>query len=318
MNIWQKMQKPILILAPMEDVTDTVFRQIVVSCAKPDLFFTEFTSASGLLSQGSKEVCKRLNYTEAEKPIIAQFWGNVPSDFYKAAKILSKMGFDGIDINMGCPKKAVIKKGCGAALIENPSLAKKIIEATKKGAGRLPVSVKTRIGLKDIKTEEWIRLLLRTNIAAITIHARTAKMQSKGLPMWEEIKKAADIRNSLKSKTLIIGNGDVKSRKEALEKVKRYCVDGVMIGRAIFTNPFLFDGKTCYEKIPLHEKMELLKKHLKLFKKTYANPKNITTMKKYFKIYVNNFPDASDLRIKIMEKNSPQEVIKEINLFLRK
>lgn len=189
-NIWQTLslkKKPILIMAPMEDVTDTVFRQIIVNCGKPDLFFTEFTNVSGLVSKnGYEKVARRLKFTKIEKPIIAQIWGNNPKDYEIAVKKIITMGYNGIDINMGCPDRKIVKKGSCSGLINNHELTKEIIETTQKAAGNLPISVKTRLGYEEYQTEDWIGYLLKFNLAALTIHGRFAKQMSKGEANWEE------------------------------------------------------------------------------------------------------------------------------------
>lgn len=318
-NIWQQLAKPIFVLAPMEDVTDSVFRQIVADCGKPDLFMTEFTSADGLCSPGKDKVGLRLQYTEKEKPLIAQIWGAKPENFYTAAKMLTEMGFAGIDINMGCPVKKIVKHGGCSALIAFPQLAKEVIQATKGGAGDLPVSVKTRIGTKTIVTEEWIGFLLEQGLAALTIHARTVKEMSLVPAHWDEIGKAVQVRNQMKVETLIIGNGDVKSREEALEKVERFGVDGVMIGRGIFENPWLFSGTSLpADAIALQaghqalgtskERLELLLRHAKLFEETWGRTKNFAILRRFFKIYVKDFEGASELRAQLMETHCYDDV----------
>jgi tRNA-dihydrouridine synthase len=301
MNLWKSLKKPILIQAPMEDVTDTVFRQIIARCGKPDVFFTEFTNVEGLCSRGREKVGKRLIFSPIEHPIVAQVWGKKPEKFLEAAKLIKDMGFDGIDINMGCPEKSVVKKGAGGGLIENPKLAKEIILATKEGAGGLPLSVKTRIGIQDIRTEEWASLLLGLDLDALIIHGRTVAEMSDVPNHWEEIGKAVKLRNSLKSKTLIIGNGDVKSRTEAMEKSKKYKLDGIMIGRGIFDNLWTFNKDIDPAKIPYREKIKLLTEHLTLFDKTWGKSKNFSLMKKFYKIYISNHPDAKSVRIRLME-----------------
>ena len=208
-NFWQKMKKPIIALAPMEDVTDTVFRQIIIKSGRPDVFFSEFTSLDGIFSLGKEMVIKRFQFTEIEHPIVAQIWGMNPENYYKGAKLIKNLGFDGIDINMGCPQKKVVSHGACAALINNPNLAIKIIKATQKGASGFPISIKTRIGYKNIQTEEWITLLLKQNIDVLIVHGRTAKELSEVPNHWDEIEKARKIRDSLKVKTLVIGNGDI-------------------------------------------------------------------------------------------------------------
>lgn len=308
-NFWTTLKKPILILAPMEDVTDTVFRQIVASCGRPDVFFTEFTNVEGMCSRGRDNVSKRLIFTKNERPIVAQIWGNNPKNYFETAKLIKKMGFDGIDINMGCPEKSVMKRGSCAALINNHSLAKEIILATKEGAGDLPVSVKTRIGIKNIQTEEWAAFLLKFDLQALAIHARTVSEMSDFPAHWDEIGKVVKLRDSLKKKTLIIGNGDVKTLEDAMEKYRRYKVDGIMIGRGIFDNLWMFDKNIDPKKIPYKDKLKLLIKHIELFDKTWGKTKNFSLMKKFYKIYISDVPDASDFRSKLMQFNTAQETL---------
>lgn len=307
MNIWQSLQKPILILAPMEGVSDTVFRQMLAKLGRPDLFYTEFTSTDGVLSDGSENVKKRFQFSLEEKPLIAQIWGNDPENFRKTAEMLSEMGFAGIDINMGCPVKDVVKKGSCSALIQTPELAAEIIKATKEGAGDLPVSVKTRIGYNEIESEKWCRFLLEQNIDALIVHGRTRKQGYKGESDWDEIGKVVEIKDELGVDTVIIGNGDVKSREEALEKVERYGVDGVMIGRGIFNNPWLFNKGNVEPSV--EDRFQALINHLKLFQKTWRDSKNFNVMKKYFKMYINDFPGAKRIRIELMNAENPQQAI---------
>lgn len=297
-----------MILAPMEDVTDTVFRQIVLTCGRPDLFFTEFTNVEGLASEkGNIIVSQRLQFTNQEKPIIAQVWGKEPNHYFQAAIKIKEMGFDGIDINMGCPEKSVTKNGCCSALIQNHSLASEIIQATQEGSGgTLPVSVKTRIGFTTIVTDIWIPFLLSHKLSALTIHGRTAKEQSAVPCHWDEIGKAVDIRNQLQSQTLIIGNGDVLSVQEAKEKVDTYHVDGVMIGRGIFHNPYLFSERK-REDIVQKEFINLLRSHIDLYKTTWGSKKNYAVLKKYYKIYIQGFNGAQELREKLMLTTSYDE-----------
>lgn len=309
MNFWAKIQRPIFILAPMYGVTDTVFRQIVVSTGKPHVFFTEFVPVDALLSSGFEKTLESLKFTESERPIVAQIWGDNPQNFYKVAGLLNKMGFDGIDINMGCPDKNVIKKNAGSALIKNPKLANEIIYATMKGAKGLPVSVKTRIGFSKLDTENWVRDLLQTPISALILHLRSVSEMSKVPAHWEEIQKAVKIRNSIKSKTLIIGNGDVKSLAEARDKCSEYKIDGVMIGEGIFENVWLFNEGIDIQKISPRKKMRLLTKHLALFKRTYKGEKHFELMKKFVKCYVNNYKGAFVSRERLMQTRSLDELI---------
>lgn len=311
MNFWQevaKKKKPIMILAPMEDVTDTVFRQIVAKTGRPDIFFTEFVSTDAICSPGKLKTMQRLVYSEAERPLIAQIWGNKPENFYKVAQMLTEMGFDGIDINMGCPAKNVVKIGACSALIKNPNLAQEIIYATKEGAGNLPISVKTRIGYNQIVTESWVTTLLQTDIAALTIHARTVKEMSKVPAHWEEVAKAVEIRNRLGINTLIIGNGDILTADEAKKKAKLSKADGIMIGRGIFHNIWLFDPTIIPANISLPERLELLIGHVNLYEKTWGSTRDYNILKKFYKIYISGFPGAAELRIRLMETKSYDDI----------
>lgn len=307
-NFWQQLTKPIFILAPMEDVTDTVFRQIVIQAGRPSVFFTEFTSVDGLFSPGVKHVAQRLQFTPEEKPLVAQIWGNNPEKFFKAGKLLKDMGFDGIDINMGCPDKGVIKKKSGGGCIKDPMRAAEIIQATKEGAQGLPVSVKTRLGFKTIETTSWISHLLDQNLAALSIHLRTVAEMSKVSAHWDEMIKIVKLKNEKHVDTVIIGNGDIKSLQEAKEKIQQYRIDGVMIGRGIFENIWIFNGAIDASAQSLDTRINLLLHHMDLFEKTWGNDKHFPILRKYFKIYLHGFPYAQELRMKLMEAVNSQEV----------
>jgi tRNA-dihydrouridine synthase len=310
MTIWQTLPKPFFALAPMEDVTDTVFRRMLLNTGRPDVYFTEFTNVDGLQSVGDKIVSQRLTYHTQEHPIIAQVWGNNPDNFALAAKRIIDLGFDGIDINFGCPQKSVTSQGCGAALINKQPLVHEIIQATLSVTnGTIPLSIKTRIGINTIITDEWIPFLLSHDIAALTIHGRTAKEESKVPCHWDEIAKAVTIRNNQQSKTIIIGNGDVLSKDDGLNKVKESGVDGIMIGRGIFTNPFLFSDTPNGHTVG--EYLELLIQHVTLYDDVWQGKKHYPILKKYYKIYVAGFQSASDLRAKLMETHTTKEA-KEI------
>lgn len=317
-NFWQKLTKPFFVLAPMDEVTDVVFREIVAKTAKPDVFFTEFTNVDGLMSHGKAKLMPRFDYTEEQRYIVAQIWGKTPENYEKIARMLVKMGFDGIDINMGCPDRKITKNGCCAAFINNPTLASQVIKATKKGAaGKIPVSVKTRIGFSKVQTDEWIEFLLKQDIPVLTVHGRLAKDMSKYPADWSEIKKAVEIRNKLGVDTLIVGNGDVLNREDGLKKAQESGVDGLMIGRGIFKDIQTFADKSKVKTLTLDQSLKLLLDHMRLFDKTWGKTKNFNIMKKFFKVYVQNFERASDLRAKLMEAKSPQEVeiiIKNYNL----
>lgn len=310
-NIWQDLKKPIFILAPMDDVTDTVFRQIIGDLAAPDLYFTEFTSVDGMCSEKGREpVTRRLIYKETERPLIAQIWGNDPEKFFKAAQMCAEMGFDGIDINMGCPEKSVVKRGMCSGLISNPELAAKIIQATKEGAGGIPVSVKTRIGMREIQTEDWIGHLLRQDVAAITVHGRTVREMSKVPAHWGEIGKAVELRDKIAPHTIIIGNGDVESYEDGVQKAKQYNLDGIMIGRGVFKNLWIFDKSGEVRNPSVEERLQMLLKHTKLFTETWGKTKSFAILKKFYKCYISDFDGASELRAKFMDTKNLEEVEK--------
>lgn len=317
-DFWHQFNSPFYALAPMEDVTDTVFREIILRISDPEIpivLFTEFTSIDGMLHPVGREiVSQRLYISESERKllkernvkIVAQIWGSDPEKFFKASQILKNVySFDGVDINMGCPVKKIVSQGACSALIQQPALASEIIAAVKEGSG-MPVSVKTRIGFKNVETEAWISTLLNAEPSAITVHGRTQKMQSEGLADWNEIKKAVEIRDGLNSKTKILGNGDVASVSEANEKIDKFKVDGVMIGRGIFSNPWLF-GDNSQEK-SIDEKIQILKMHSELFVSTWGKNKNFSILKRFFKIYLSGFQGASALRASMMEANNLDEV----------
>jgi tRNA-dihydrouridine synthase len=314
-SFWQKLPKPILAMAPMEDVTDTVFRRVVASCAKPTVFFTEFTSVDGLFSRGREAVIHRLDYTPSEHPIVAQIWGNTPELFYKAAKLIAEMKFDGVDINAGCPQKNVTVHGGGACLIQDPWLMKDIIQATKEGSGNLPVSVKTRLGYKKI-SGDWIPFLLEQNLDALTIHGRTAAELSKVPAHWDEIKKAVGLNKQMGNNTVILGNGDVKDYADAVKKCDEYGTDGVMIGRGIFHNLWAFDPRGVTHMENHQELLKIMREHMKLFEKTWGEGKNFAVLKKFFKIYVQGIPNASEIRERLMETNTSEEAEHILNTIL--
>jgi tRNA-dihydrouridine synthase len=305
-DFWQALARPFFILAPMEDVTDTVFRQIVASCGRPDAYFTEFTSADGLVSRGRKKVGQRLVFTQAERPIVAQLWGLEPKNFYTCAREIAVLGFDGIDLNFGCPERSVVVKGAGAALIKNQPLAHEIIQATHEGAGGLPISVKTRIGYAQIETEPWIDFLLTHDLNAITIHGRTAKEMSAVPVHWDEIAKARELRNHSGKKTLIVGNGDVRTRANGETLAKRYSLDGIMIGRGIFEDPWVFENPHQTHKAA--ERLQKFIAHIDLFTTTWGETKNFLVLRKFVKTYVSGFTGASELRVKLMAIKNNSEL----------
>lgn len=308
-TFWEKIKKPIFVLAPMANVTDYAFRPIIAKYGKPDVMYTEFVSCDGLQSAGRNNIMIDLKYSEAERPMVAQIFGSKPQNFFKTAQLCQELGFDGIDINMGCPDRNVEKQGAGACLIKNPELAKEIILATKQGAGKLPVSVKTRIGYNKNELTNWLPHILETEPAAVIIHCRTRKEMSLVPARWEHIAEAVQIRNKLQSKTLILGNGDIKDIIDGYNKVKETGSDGVMIGRGIFGNPWCFkhkeevkDGKTPDLSISLEDRLRAMIEHTYLFEKNLVEHKSFDIMKKHYKAYVNGFDNAKELRIKLMEQ----------------
>ncbi|HUC94684.1 MAG TPA: tRNA-dihydrouridine synthase [Candidatus Saccharimonadales bacterium] len=305
-NFWQKLDKPFTVMAPMDDVSDNVFRQIILSTGRPDVFFTEFANADGMVHGANGIPLRKLDFTPGQHPIVAQIWGTDPINMEKAAKIVKKLGFDGIDINMGCPVRDVVKKGAGAGLIGSYSLSEKIIRAVKEGSGGLPVSVKTRLGKNENIAKDWASFLLKQGISALTVHGRIAKQMSKGEANWVEIGKIVEIKNEIAPETLIIGNGDVKSYREVLDKHKKFGVDGVMIGRGVFADPWVF-GKDL-KKHTKKEYLTLLLKHAELFEKTWGEKKNFAVMKKFFKMYIKDFAGANQMRIKLMNTENFTEV----------
>ena len=228
------------------------------------------------------------------------------------------MGFDGIDINMGCPVSKIIRQGHCSGLIEDKPLAKELVLAAIEGAGAVPVSVKTRLGFRQLETEEWAGHLLELPIAALTIHGRTAKQLSQGPANWEEIGKVVALRNAMRKDTLVIGNGDVLSLAEAQQKHQEYGVDGVMIGRGVFQNPFVFGGGPVSDirELSTAGKLDLLLAHARAFCARWGSGRRIGVLKKFFKIYVRDFSGASDLRTQLMEAQSLAELESVIQRFL--
>lgn len=326
MNIWDKLPQPFFVLAPMYDVTDTVFRQIVGSLSPPDLYFTEFVNVDGLQSPGREKLLPKLKFSEKERPIIAQIWGKTPENYYKTTKELIEMGFDGVDINMGCPDRAVIKNGCCAALIDNQQLAAEIIASVKRAvtevgrgaagvsaATHFPVSVKTRLGNKK-PDKNWFEFLLQQNLDALIIHARTAKEMSKVPARWEEVGEVRQLRDRLSPTTKIVGNGDVLTRQQGEDLAKKYQLAGIMIGRGVFHDPYVFAQQSPWPTLTKADKLALYKKHVKLFAKTWpTGQRKIYTLNKFCKIYVNDFPEAKEMRDQLMQAGSTAELLSIID-----
>lgn len=309
-NQLNKLTKPFFVLAPMDDVTDTVFRQVIADCAPPDLYFTEFVNVDGLQSPGREKLIHKLAFSAKEQLLIAQIWGKIPENYYKTTLELKKMGFAGVDINMGCPDKAVLKNGCCAALADNRELAGEIIDAVKRAAGDdFPVSVKTRLGNREIDLS-WHEFLLKKKLNMLTIHGRTAKEMSKVPVHWDEVNKIRELRDSLSPTTLIVGNGDIMTRADGLNLVEKYKLDGVMIGRGVFHDPYVFADKSLWSSMSRQEKIKLYTKHVKLFARVRPDAeRKIATLGKFCKIYINDFPGAKELREKLMSAKSVSELL---------
>ena len=312
-----------MVLAPLADVTDPAFRRLIAKYGKPDAMFTEFVSADGLFLGGYDALIKDLVYSESERPIIAQFFTSKPEMMRKAAELAVKLGFDGVDINMGGPDKSVEKQGAGAALIKNPELAKEIILAAKEGAKKngknLPVSVKTRIGYNKNELETWLPVILSAEPALVTIHARTRKEMSLVPARWEHVKRAVEIRDELKSEALIFGNGDALDIEHAKQLAGETGADGVMLGRAIFGNPFLFakdDSRFNTQDSKIENRLNIMVEHTKLFEELCSH-KNFAIMKKHYKAYVHGFDGAKELRMKLMECKNANEVKGKVSEYLK-
>lgn len=321
-----KLPRPFFVLAPMDDVTDTVFRRIVASTAPPDLFFTEFTNVDGLQSPGRSRVLEKLQCTADERPLVAQIWGKNPENFYRTAQqiadgtIAREFGlseganFAGIDLNMGCPDKNAVRNGTCSGLILNRPLAHEIIQATQEGAGgKLPVSVKTRLGFSQVDLS-WHEFLLGHNLAMLAVHGRTRKEMSKVPAHWDLIGKVRELRDKLAPETLLVGNGDVQTRKEGAELAKKYGLDGIMIGRGIFQDPFVFAENSPWSQYSPEQKLKLFHRHVELFIQTWGNStKPVAPLNKFCKLYINGFDGAKELREQFMRAASADELLSLID-----
>lgn len=300
----------------MEAVTDVVFRHVVAKAGRPDVFFTEFTNSASFCSpKGIHSTRGRLAFTEDEHPMVAQIWGSKPENFREMAYGLKNLGFKGIDINMGCPDKSVVKGGGGSGLIRTPELAAELIAATKEAG--LPVSVKTRLG--DIKVDEWrewLTHILKQDVVNLTIHLRTRKEMSKVDAHFELIPEIKKLRDEIAPHTLLTINGDIRDHQHGLDLVEKYGVDGIMIGRGIFTNPYAF---TAGYQPTREEILQLFNYHLDLFDKynEELEPRPFDPLKRFFKIYVREIPGAAELREKLMHTKSTDEVRELLATFVR-
>jgi len=315
-NFWADLPKPFFVLAPMEDVTDVIFRHVVKEAGAPDVYFTEFTNSDSYCHpDGRQSVQGRLTFTEDEKPIVAHIWGDKPEYFREMSLGLAEMGFSGLDINMGCPVRNVVRRGKGSGLILRPEVASELIEAAK--AGGLPVSVKTRIGYEEMaEMTDWITHLLKQDIVNLSVHLRTRKEMSKVDAHWDVISQIVAIRDRIAPQTLITINGDIPDRQTGLKLVEEYGVDGVMIGRGVFNNPFAFEEQA--KEHSVQEYIDLLRLQLDL-QDQYSEsvPRPVAGLRRFFKIYVKGFPGASDLRAQLMEAESTDEIRELLNEFFK-
>ncbi|WP_160033781.1 tRNA dihydrouridine synthase [Paenibacillus sp. An7] len=306
-NFWNDLAKPFFVLAPMEDVTDVVFRHVVAKAGRPDVFFTEFTNAESYCHpEGMKSVRGRLLFTEDEQPLVAHIWGDQPENFRRMSIGLAEMGFKGIDINMGCPVPNVAQRGKGSGLILRPDLAAELIEAAK--AGGLPVSVKTRLGFKEVdEWREWLTHILKQDIANLSIHLRTRDEMSQVDAHWELIPEIKELRDQIAPHTLLTINGDILDRQMGLALAAKYGVDGVMIGRGIFKNPFAFEKEP--KEHSSKEHLDLLRLQLDLHDQYIeVLPRSVSALHRFFKIYVKGFRGAGELRNQLMNTKSTDEV----------
>ncbi len=306
-GFWDNLPRPFFALAPLYDVSDAAFRYVIAKYGKPNVFYTEFTSTDGLNSAGRDKLMHHLKFSDIEHPIVAQVFGTKPEKFLETAKLVRELGFDGLDINMGCPDKNIIKTGSCAALYKTPELAQELIRAAKEGAGQMPVSVKIRIGDTKIDWQPWVAALLKAEPAGIAVHLRTRKEMSKVDAHWElmpEIVKFIHENTTKENRPLITGNGDIKNLEDGRNKAKESGCDGIMLGRAIFGNPWLFSEHNPSRE----EKIEVLLEHVALYDKEFNGVKPFDIMKRHFKAYINGFDGAAEIRAELYESKTADEV----------
>jgi tRNA-dihydrouridine synthase len=316
--------KPFFVLAPMDDVTDTVFRQVVHGNAPADLYFTEFVNVDGLMSPGRPKLMKKLLFRASEGPLVAQLWGLKPENFEAVARQIAdgtiarelglpeSVNFVGIDLNMGCPAKSEVQNGACSALIKNRPLAQEIIEATKRGAGKMPVSVKTRLGFNEVDLS-WHEFLLGFDLHMLTVHGRTRKEMSKVPAHWDLIGEVRKIRDKVAKNTLIVGNGDVLTHEQGQELAAQYDLDGIMIGRGVFQDPFVFAKKSPWADVQKDDRITMYKNHVQKFADTWkVNERPIHTLNKFCKVYISDFDGAKELREKLMAAESTTDLLAQL------
>lgn len=318
-SFWRKLPRPFFAMAPMADVTDPAWRALVAALGKPDVFWTEFVSADGLYHtreriarlrtshdpDSENPLMRDLRFSQAERPIVAQFFTAKPEMMAYAAKLAHELGFDGVDINMGCPDKTIEHQGAGAGLIKKPEAAQALIRAAQE-AGPLPVSVKTRIGYDTDALDEWLPALLAAKPAAVTLHLRTRKEMSLVPAHWDAMRRAVALRDRLASEVLLIGNGDIADLDGARANVAETGCDGAMLGRGTFGNPWVFAGRKP-EDTPLEEKLAALVELAHAFE-ALAPKKHFAILKKHVKAFVAGFDGAAELRARLMEAENAAEL----------
>lgn len=318
--------KPFFVLAPMDDVTDTVFRRMVHTTAPADLYYTEFVNVDGLQSPGRINLLKKVRFAPSEGPLVIQLWGKDPDNFRKTAAEVANgslahelglpkdVNFAGIDLNMGCPAKSEVKNGTCSALIKNRPLALEIIDATKAGlAGRLPLSVKTRVGFNEVDMT-WIEFLLEQKLNMLTVHGRTKKQMSKVPANWDLIGLARELRDQISPDTLIVGNGDALTHTQGLHLTEKYQLDGIMIGRGIFQDPYAFAAQSPWETVDRETRIKLYKQHVTMFADQWqAGERPIHTLNKFCKVYVSGFEGAKELREKLMAAESTGDLLQMLD-----
>jgi nifR3 family TIM-barrel protein len=323
LGFWEHVPKDgFVIQAPMADVTDIAFRTMIAKYSRmgqpgggPDALYTEFVAADGLFSdEGRPNLMHMFKYQDQDRPIVAQIFSSDPVKMEAAAKMCVELGFDGIDLNMGCPVANICNQGAGSAMIKTPKRAQEVIHAAKRGAGNIPVAVKTRVGWTQNEIETWIPAILECDVAAIILHGRTRKVMSKVPANWDWIARAAEIVRESGKETRFLGNGDIYSLQQAREYVKKYQVDGVMVARGLFGNPWFFDSEK--NEVSVKEKLEVMLEHTRLFLDELGDCKNFHVMKKHYKAYVSDFDGAKDLRVRLMESDTYQDIENHVQKFL--
>ncbi|MCB1920319.1 MAG: tRNA-dihydrouridine synthase family protein [Candidatus Competibacteraceae bacterium] len=304
-HFWQRLNPPFFVLAPMAEVTDIVFRNFVLRYSRPEVVYTEFVATKALLARKRQVSLRRaLWFSEVERPIVAQVFGADPAEMFASAQLIRRLGFDGMDINMGCPDRRVERHGAGAALIRDPPRAQALIQAAKAGLDGLPLSVKTRLGYHAIETTAWISALLVAQPDVLVVHGRTRQELSAVPAHWDEIALATRLAHD--AEVLCVGNGDIRSREQGEDYAQRFGVDGVMIGRGVFGNPWVFAPHADRREA---EKLQALADLITQFSGFWQTTKNDQILKKHFKAYVTGFPGSSALCARLLASQSAAEAL---------